>query len=323
MADLHELMRAAAATGPRPDGLLAEAERSAQRHVRRRRSAAAAGTSALVAAIAVGAAVLPLRDASRTTGSSATSVATPAPATTTATPATAASSTVVAVAATSGVPVTPTAAGLPTLSAPELRRLQTAPFFYDRLIYADGTVQDTRQTWQGHYARGRMLEGTTYGTGVAWSSMGSQFTWEQLSTLTDPTALRKVLMVPVQNGESVPYSVEQAFLSAPLDGPVSPGFVAGVFTVLRDLPGVVETTGVTDAGGRPGVALQQKSLRYIFSPDHGRLLERDDLPQGGCSSHAAWDRLLFLESGPVDSTTETVPAETLPLQPSPSLCPGG
>jgi hypothetical protein len=321
MADLHELMRAAAATGPRADGLLAAAQRSGQRHLRRRRSVAAAGTAALVTTIAVGAAVLPHRHASRTTGPSATSVATPTPATTTATPATAASSTVVA--ATSGVLLATIAPGLPTPSGSALGRLQTAPFFYDRLIYTDGTVQDARQTWQGHYARGRMLEGTIYGTGVAWSSMGSHFTWEQLSTLADPVEIRKLLMVPSQNGASAPSAAEQAFQSAPLDGPVSPGFVAGVFTVLRGLPGVVETAGVTDAGGRPGVALEAKSLRYVFSPDHGRLLERDDLPLGGCSSHGAWDRLLFLESGPVDNTIETVPAEALPHQPSPSLCPGG
>ena len=341
MADLHELMRAAAATGPDADDLLAGARRSGQRRLRRGRSAVAAGTSTLVAAVAVGAAVLPHRAASRTSGPSATSIGTPVPvptaatataaaatataATATATPATAASS--AAVAATSRVHVTPTAPGLPTLSAAALRRLQTAPFFYSREIDASSGVQYTHEEWLGHHIRGRVLDRNGGGSappyGVTGSLFALQLTWEELSSVRELALIRRSDTLPATAPESATGRAEQAFRFAPLGGPESPAFVATMFTVLRDLPGVVETANVSDAAGRPGVALEQKGFRYIFSSDHGRVLERDALPQGGCSGHSRWSRQLFVESGPVDNTTETVPAETLPHQPPPSLCPGG
>lgn len=226
-----------------------------------------------------------------------------------------------------GASVPSGATPLPTLSASAVHRLQTAPFFYSREIDASGSGQYAHKQWLGHDARGRVVDRSGAGSVPPYGTSGSMFalqlTWEQLSSVTDLALVRKADTLPETAPESAKGRSEQEFRFAPLDGPESPAFVATMFTVLRDLPGVAETANVSDAAGRAGVALEQKDFRYIFSPDHGRLLERDVLPVGGCSTHAPWSRQLFLESGPVDNTTETVPAETLPHQPSASHCPEG
>jgi hypothetical protein len=237
----------------------------------------------------------------------------------------------VPVTTTSGQPstaVSPDVAVSP-MSASGLAALRTAPFYYSRTLTDSSGHQSTQRNWQGRTARGRIddtLSAIPPLSTSARAPSGDPMTWADFSTVTDPARIKKWLYPST----AIPYSVEAARKTAFQfsftmigDKPTSPAYVAAVFDQLRLIPGVTMTAGVTDSAGRPGVSLLWGNSRFIYSPDHGRLLEEDSLPDGGCdrTPRTGWNRTLYLEAGPVPDNSTTLPEEHTPRQPPADLCP--
>lgn len=174
---------------------------------------------------------------------------------------------------------------------------------------------------------------------ATWRVGTARLRWDDLDTLpTRPDALRSALSAGAK-GSAAEQTVAQAG-DLLTDAPISPKLRAALYRVLADTPGAVVTEGVKDVTGRTGTRISwkwkekrayeiQRNVRpgsetqdeerpgyeiheekatgveiynpsWIVQPSTGRLLERNYTP-GGKDGHIT-DRDTYLYAGPAKTT---------------------
>ncbi|NEC65692.1 CU044_5270 family protein, partial [Streptomyces sp. SID9727] len=146
--------------------------------------------------------------------------------------------------------------------------------------------------------------------GTSWQVGAGQVAWDDLDTLpTRPDALRRTLAAGAK-GSAAEQTVRQA--GDLLTGaPVSPRLRAALYRVLAETPGAVVTEKVKDATGRTGTRISWEwkekwpvhsdhNPNWIVQPSTGRLLERNYTPVGK-DGHIT-DRDTYLFAGPAQTT---------------------
>ncbi|MGW1124919.1 CU044_5270 family protein [Streptomyces sp. NPDC002526] len=146
--------------------------------------------------------------------------------------------------------------------------------------------------------------------GSSWAVGNGSVAWDDLDTLpTRPDALRRALAAGAK-GSAAEQTVRQA--GELLTGaPVSPRLRAALYRVLAATPGAVVTEGVKDATGRTGTQISWKwkekwpvhsdhNPNWIVQPSTGRLLERNMEP-GTNPGHIS-QRDTYLYAGPARTT---------------------
>ncbi|MYQ77489.1 MULTISPECIES: CU044_5270 family protein [unclassified Streptomyces] len=146
--------------------------------------------------------------------------------------------------------------------------------------------------------------------GTSWAVGNASVAWDDLDTLpTRPDALRRALAAGAK-GSAAEQTVRQA--GELLTGaPVSPRLRAALYRVLAATPGAVVTGGVKDATGRTGTQVSWKwkekwpvhsdhNPNWIVQPSTGRLLERNMEP-GTNPGHIS-QRDTYLYAGPARTT---------------------
>ncbi|MFE6766483.1 hypothetical protein [Streptomyces sp. NPDC057689] len=146
--------------------------------------------------------------------------------------------------------------------------------------------------------------------GSSWAVGNGSVAWDDLDTLpTRPDALRRALAAGVK-GSAAEQTVRQA--GELLTGaPISPRLRAALYRVLAATPGAVVTEGVKDATGRTGTRISWKwkekwpvhsdhNPNWIVRPSDGRLLERNMEP-GADPGHIS-QRDTYLYAGPAKTT---------------------
>ncbi|MEU3794304.1 hypothetical protein AB0F07_31630 [Streptomyces fructofermentans] len=145
--------------------------------------------------------------------------------------------------------------------------------------------------------------------GVTWSVGTRQVGWDGLDRLpTRPDALRRVLSAGAEGSAAAERTVRQA--AGLLSGaPTSPQLRAALYRVLADTPGAEVTEGVKDAVGRTGTKVSWKwsdgfehspqDPNWIVRPSDGKILEINHTPQGDPGRVTGRDTILF--DGPADS----------------------
>ncbi|WP_405898226.1 CU044_5270 family protein [Streptomyces sp. NBC_00727] len=145
---------------------------------------------------------------------------------------------------------------------------------------------------------------------ATWQVGARRIGWDDLDTLpTRPDALRSALSAGAKGSAAEQTIVQAGDLLT--DAPISPKLRAALYRVLADTPGAVVTEGVKDATGRTGTRISWKwkekrpgykiyNPSWIVQPSTGRLLERDYTPLGK-GGHIT-DRDTYLYAGPAKTT---------------------
>lgn len=165
---------------------------------------------------------------------------------------------------------------------------------------------------------------------------GKEMTWADLYKLpTDPVALERALRAGMEVERADLGELDQrsavsvdALLFARLgdimrESPASPALQSALWAVAANIPGVELIGDVTDAAGRPGVAVQFGADRYVVDPGTGRLLEWYALQPVGATAFSpgpfapgqemeVTSRWTILEQGPA----ETAPIPDYPQRQS-------
>ncbi|TXS36315.1 hypothetical protein [Streptomyces sp. OR43] len=146
--------------------------------------------------------------------------------------------------------------------------------------------------------------------GFSWQVGDGRVAWQDINTLpTRPDALRGVLSAGAK-GSAAEQTVRQAGVLL-TQAPVSPRLRAALYRVLADTPGAVVTEGVKDGVGRTGTQISWKwtekypahsdhNPNWIVRPSDGRLLEVNSMP-GGQDGHIV-QRATYLYAGPAKTT---------------------
>lgn len=219
---------------------------------------------------------------------------------------------------------------------------------YNAQTISDAYWKTTVRTWaEGRRAhtddiylgRDRMVIKTHNGRTITkkslnlatWQVGASRIGWDDLGTLpTHPDALRSALSAGAR-GSAAEQTVFQAG-DLLTDAPISPKLRAALYRVLADTPGAVVTEGVKDATGRTGTRISWKwkekrpgyeihkvtrsghetdkekqpgyveiyNPSWIVQPSTGRLLERNYTPVGKDGNIT--DRDTYLYAGPAKTT---------------------
>lgn len=146
--------------------------------------------------------------------------------------------------------------------------------------------------------------------GFSWQVGDGRVAWQDINTLpTRPDALRGILSAGAK-GSAAEQTVRQAGVLL-TQAPVSPRLRAALYRVLADTPGAVVTEGVKDGVGRTGTQISWKwtekypahsdhNPNWIVSPSDGRLLEVNSMP-GSRDGHIV-QRATYLYAGPAKTT---------------------
>ncbi|MFB8087112.1 CU044_5270 family protein [Streptomyces sp. NPDC055992] len=146
--------------------------------------------------------------------------------------------------------------------------------------------------------------------GTSWAVGKGSVGWDDLDTLpTRPDDLRRILAAGAK-GSAAEQTVRQAG-DLLTDAPVSPKLRAALYRVLAATPGAVVTEGVKDGTGRTGTRISWKwkekwpvhsdhNPNWIVQPSTGRLLERSMEP-GNDPGHIS-QRDTYLYAGPSKTT---------------------
>ncbi|MEV5603254.1 CU044_5270 family protein [Streptomyces sp. NPDC052299] len=192
----------------------------------------------------------------------------------------------------------------------------SAPYWKTTIrTWAEGYKAHTDDTYLG---RDKVVVKTQNGrtitkdnpNGTSWAVGNGSVAWDDLDTLpTRPDALRRTLAAGAK-GSAAEQTVRQAgeLLTT---APVSPRLRAALYRVLAATPGAVVTEGVKDATGRTGTRISWKwkeqwpvhsdhNPNWIVQPSTGRLLERNMEP-GNKPGHVS-QRDTYLYAGPAKTT---------------------
>jgi len=186
----------------------------------------------------------------------------------------------------------------------------------------DVGTEHHREVWVSRSGPGLLLDGESdQPQGLPAASFtvgGSTVDWNGLDSLpTDPVALRTRLLSDTAETSRRPDDVLVMMVTDLLvESPASPELRAALWQVVSQVPNVRLVGDVTDAAGRPGVAVEQtvdydgsagtETRRLVVDTNDGRLLERVDTFDGFGQDADLTFRQTFLEHGP---------AQELPVQP--------
>ena len=187
-----------------------------------------------------------------------------------------------------------------------------APYWHSVSQYQDpgrGDAVFVRETWIAHTKIGILIDqgvgnGAPIGLGAAlFPAGGRALTWDELYALpTEPIALERDLRDGIagagQGDDDELFVIVGDLLR---ESPASPALRRALWQVAADIPGITLVGPVTDAAGRPGVAVQRGGQQYVLDPDDGRLLE-ESMDRGGADF-----RYTYLEQGPADSSPTPPP----------------
>ncbi|MCL3859564.1 CU044_5270 family protein [Actinotalea sp. K2] len=148
--------------------------------------------------------------------------------------------------------------------------------------------------------------------GPTWFHAGGAIDWAGLYALpTDPVELERILRSDYNpDGASENEQLWESVKSLLVGTPAPPALRQALWEVTATIPGVELTGRVTDAAGRPGIAVERDDRangrqmeRLVVDPDEGRLLQIEQYTQDGV---LAW-RMTLLEQRPADTAPETDP----------------
>lgn len=220
------------------------------------------------------------------------------------------------------------AAGAAAAAQPD--EVGDAPYWHTVSIHAGrGAGQDPgpagteyrREVWNARVEPGLiqddLLGPDPVGMGAASFPVGgATVDWDGLKALpTDPVALRALLTEgQPENSRTLDDLLLDQITSLLVESPAPPALRGALWQIASQLDGVRLVGDVTDAAGRPGVALEQTLAvgdgtsvhRLVVDPDSGTLLERTETYDGPGTAADTWYRSTYLEQGPADA---------LPVQP--------
>lgn len=203
---------------------------------------------------------------------------------------------------------------------------------YTTVVAGEETAADRRESWMGHETDSVVLlslEDQLVWT-LPWQGMlaGQVVTWDDLYALpTDPDALEQLLREGAATEQAGLSAEEGGELSQDVyvfrrigdllrDSPASPTLRQGLWAVAARLPEVTLVGDVTDAAGRPGIAVELGGVRLVIDPADGRLLEWWTYGRSATGEATeAFIRETYIEQGPTDAVQQ--PASRVP-SPSPA-----
>jgi hypothetical protein len=191
------------------------------------------------------------------------------------------------------------------------------------------TGEFTREVWMGRTADSILIDGfpvTDDGApggqvrtiqpeslgGPAVFISNQQITWDELEALpTDADELGSYLRQLAQtSGGDVDDVLWESIGELLLESPASPSLRRAAWNVAASIPDVELLGDMTDAAGRPGVAVERDQLEdnwyrelYILDPSDGTLLEAQSIDAEGT---VVW-RTTLIEQGPADTAPEAQP----------------
>ena len=193
-----------------------------------------------------------------------------------------------------------------------------AAYWYSKTDVLYGGKHFTRESWQGHYAPGYLIQndgiiGSTDLDKAVFPAGSTGLTWDQLFALPrNPDTLYDWLHKAVGDAGNDPDSEMFVAIGDLLrESPAPPSLRQTLFEVAARIPGVDLTTGVTDALGRPATAVSRAnpdragSVRYLIDASTGALLEEQDINPDGTTAF----RATLLASGPAANKTIKIPSE--------------
>ena len=140
----------------------------------------------------------------------------------------------------------------------------------------------------------------------------AQLSWDDLSDLpTDAGELETYLRQVAEASQSDPDDVLwDSVVALLLESPASPELRRAVWNVAASVPDVELLGDMTDAAGRPGIAIERDQLEdnwvrelYILDPSDGTFLEAQSIDAEGT---VTW-RTTLIEQGPADTAPEAQP----------------
>lgn len=184
-----------------------------------------------------------------------------------------------------------------------------APYWHSVSEYQDpGGRGDTvyeREIWLSRDGVGILVDqgvkdGETVGLGPARFPAGEgALTWDELDALpTDPVVLDEQLRAGIGETHDEDDALFVMVGDLLRESPASPELRRALWEVTARIPGITLVGDVTDAAGRPGVAVARGIQQYVLDPEDGRFLE-ETLDQGETVY-----RSTLIEQGPA----ETAPA---------------
>lgn len=191
------------------------------------------------------------------------------------------------------------------------------------------TGEFTREVWMGRSADSILIDGmpAAYSTAVgepvrptlpmsldgpARFIAEAQLSWDDLADLpTDAgeleTYLRQLAEASQDDADDV---VWDSVITLLLESPASPELRRAVWNVAASVPDVELLGDMTDAAGRPGIAIERDQLEdnwvrelYILDPSDGTFLEAQSIDAEGT---VVW-RSTLIEQGPADTAPEAQP----------------
>lgn len=186
-----------------------------------------------------------------------------------------------------------------------------APYWHSVSEYHDPTRGDAvsrREVWMSRDGVSILVDqgvddGKTIGLGSASFPAGARaLTWDELDALpTDAVALERDLRAGIDGTSKDDDAVFVMVGDLLRESPASPALRRALWEVAARIPGITLVGDVTDAAGRPGVAVERGPQRYVLDPDDGRLLE-ESMDLGGSVF-----RYTHLEQGPADTAPAAPP----------------
>lgn len=323
-------------------------------HRRRTRVAAVSsslGVTGVVVAGAVTAASLKGNPtAPLTVAATPSSDATPAVAPSAAATPSAAAATSAAPSAVSTSPVPPSDKAVPTSPAPShvqttslgdtAADLLAAPYYYQRTINEQYGRRTERRAWIGRTAQGHVEQplggqagvqsipigtaefSTNYGEKLSWADFTVAPSSGQLHEWMYATRAQQVKdfgydLAGTTRGNQLAFKEGEELLS---ETPTVPAFRLAVLDAMKQVPGVVVTSPVTDEIGRTGVQLSLNAgpnmgvgtTLDIVDPSDGRLLQSTLADTPACSAGSVIWRAVYLEAGAVPDDTSVLPEVAVP-----------
>jgi hypothetical protein len=186
-----------------------------------------------------------------------------------------------------------------------------APYWHTVSEYQDpgrGSTVYRRESWQSRDGVGILVDqgvkdGETIGLGPAAFPAGEKFlTWDELDALpTDPVVLDEQLRAGIGETHDEDDALFVMVGDLLRESPASPELRRALWEVAARIPGITLVGDVTDAAGRPGVAVARGIQQYVLDPDDGQLLEETyDLGE-------SLYRGTLLEQGPAETAPATPP----------------
>lgn len=183
-----------------------------------------------------------------------------------------------------------------------------AAYWHSVSTHTVGPGTYRREIWLGHHGPTVIKDDaypgvTTMGPAV-FNAGARPVTWDELYALsTDSQVLERTLRARIDRAgpddDSELFTIVGDLLR---DSPAPPQLRRALWEVAAEIPGFSLVGPVTDGAGRPGVAVERGTERYVLDPDTGQLLEESSGGPSLTPDSAARTgyRAIYLEQGPAN-----------------------